>query len=171
MHADTGLTTENSSDFAFEVRSECQAAIRHLLSRVSTLEAASIPLRDVFEYDYREIAAMLGKSESATRQFLHRASLRWRRAEGYSEVEESELGLYRRAIEAREPTLLMEMLQGTTARALAYPQPLSASRPAREASPCSFRVNRQYAIALVLNGIVLCIVPVGVERMQSTDAA
>ncbi len=68
LHADAGSPAENSSDPQPENRSECEAAIRQLLSRVSASEAAAILLRDVFEFDYREIAAMLEKSESATRQ-------------------------------------------------------------------------------------------------------
>src|ERR1700730_2075680 len=35
LHADAGLTAESSSHPPFEVRSECEAAIRHILRRVS----------------------------------------------------------------------------------------------------------------------------------------
>src|SRR5438270_802467 len=111
-HADAAVTCEHWSDPQWEVRSECVAAIRHLLSRVSAAEAAAILLRDVFELEYREIAEMLEKSESATRQFLHRARLRARGTEAHAPAEDPYLGLCCRAIELREPALLMEMLQG-----------------------------------------------------------
>ena len=168
LHADAGLAAESSSDPPLEVRSECEAAIRHLLSRVSASEAAAILLRDVFELDYHEIADMLDKSESATRQFLHRARLRARGIEAHAEVEESYLGLCCRAIEAREPALLMELLQGITAQAQACPTPAGSETRARSATTL-VQINGRYAIALVLDGVVLCIVPVGVEAMRSGE--
>jgi hypothetical protein len=42
LHVDAGLTAESSSDSSLEVRSECEAAIRHLLRRVNAWEAAAI---------------------------------------------------------------------------------------------------------------------------------
>lgn len=44
-----------------------------LLERLSPAERAVFLLRDVFEYEYREIAAILEKSEAACRQLLRRA--------------------------------------------------------------------------------------------------
>ncbi|MGB6309480.1 MAG: sigma-70 family RNA polymerase sigma factor [Steroidobacteraceae bacterium] len=166
LHADAGLTAESSSDSPLEVRSECEAAIRHLLSRVSPSEAAAVLLRDVFELDYHEIADMLDKSESATRQFLHRARLRARGPEAHPEAEESYFALCCRALEAREPALLMEMLLGITAQAPVYPTALGRETGARSASML-VQINGRYAVALVLDGIVLCIVPVGIQTMQS----
>lgn len=170
LHADVGLPAESPSDPPLEVRSECEAAIRHLLSRVSASEAAAILLRDVFELDYHEIADMLDKNESATRQVLHRARLRARGTDAHAEAEESYLGLCCRAIEAREPALLMEMLQGATAQAQACPAPVGRETGARSASRL-VHINGRYAIALVLDGVVLCIVPVGVPAMRSGEAA
>jgi RNA polymerase sigma factor (sigma-70 family) len=162
--ADAGLTAESSADPPFEIRSDCEAAIRHLLSRVSASEAAAILLRDVFELDYREIAAMLDKSEAATRQVLHRARLRARGAEACTEPDECYLGLCCRAIESREPALLMEMLQGITAQAQACSALVGRETGARSTSTL-VHINGRYAIALVLDGVVLCIVPVGVQAM------
>jgi RNA polymerase sigma factor (sigma-70 family) len=170
LHADAGLTAESSPRPPLEVKSECESAIRHLLSRVSASDAAAILLRDVFELDYHEIADMLDKSESATRQVLHRARLRARRTEAHAEAEEPYLGLCCRAIEAREPALLMKMLQGITAQAQACPAPVGREAAARSASML-VHINGRYAIALVLDGVVLCIVPVGVQAMRSGEAA
>jgi RNA polymerase sigma-70 factor (ECF subfamily) len=169
LHADPGLTAESWADTPLEVRSNCEAAIRHLLGRVSASEAAAILLRDVFELDYNEIADMLDKSESATRQVLHRARLRARGGEVNAEAEESYLRLCCRAIEAREPALLMEMLQGITAQAQACPTAIGRKAGARSASVL-VQINGHYAIALVLDGVVLCIVPVGVQAMRSGEA-
>jgi RNA polymerase sigma factor (sigma-70 family) len=169
LHADAGLA-ERSSDAPAEARSECEAAIRHLLSRVSSSEAAAILLRDVFELDYHEIAALLDKSEAATRQMLHRARHRARATEAQAEVDESYLGLCCRAIEAREPVALMEMLQGITAQAQACPTPAGREAGPRTSSML-VQVNGHYAMALVLDGVVLCIVPLGVQAMRSSETA
>jgi hypothetical protein len=159
-HADAGLTAESSSNPPLEARSECEAALRHLLNRVGASEAAAILLRDVFELDYHEIAVMLGKSEAATRQALHRARLRARKIEAQAETEESFLELCCQAIGAREPALLMEMLQGIRAQAQACSAPVGRGTGARSTSML-VQFNGRYAIALVLDGVVLCIVPVG----------
>jgi RNA polymerase sigma factor (sigma-70 family) len=169
-HADAGLPPEGSSEPLMDVRSDCEAALRHLLSRVSPAEAAAILLRDVFEFDYDEIARIVGKSEAASRQFLHRARTRTRRTGPSAEVEEPYVGLCWRAIEARDPALLMDMLQMTTARA----QPAAATagryRGARSSSML-VQVNGRYAIALVLDGVVLCVVPVGTQPTLVGESA
>jgi RNA polymerase sigma factor (sigma-70 family) len=161
-HADAGLPPEGPSELPMEVRSECEAALRYLLSRVSLAEAAAILLRDVFEFDYDEIARIVGKSEAAARQFLHRARTRTRRTEPPSDVEESHVGLCWRAIEARDPALLMDMLQMTTARAQPATITVARHRGARSSSML-VQVDGRYAIALVLDGVVLCLVPVGTQ--------
>jgi RNA polymerase sigma-70 factor (ECF subfamily) len=152
-----------------ELRSECEAALRHLLSRVSPAEAAAILLRDVFEFDYDEIARIVGKSEAASRQFLHRARTRARRPGAQADVDEPYVGLCWQAIEARDPELLMGMLQVTTARA----QRAAATVGPRVARSSSMlvHVNGRYAIALVLDGVVLCIVPVGTQAAMVGESA
>jgi RNA polymerase sigma factor (sigma-70 family) len=167
-HADAGLPTEGSSEPLMEVRSECEAALRHLLSRVSPAEAAAILLRDVFEFDYGEIARIVGKSEAASRQFLHRARTRARLTGHPSDVEEPYVGSFWRAIEARDPAPLMDMLQMTTARAQLAA--VGRHRSARSSSML-VQVNGRYAIALVLDGVVLCLVPVGTQATLAGESA
>jgi RNA polymerase sigma-70 factor (ECF subfamily) len=166
-HADGGLTVASASDCP-EVRSEREAAIRHLLNRVSGLEAATILLRDVFEFEYHEIAEILGRGEPATRQLLHRARQRARKNEAHNEVDAASFALFCRAIETREPALLMDMLHGITARARIGPPSLEKHAGARSASVL-VQINGRYAIALVLDGIILCVVPVGVQAMRSDE--
>jgi RNA polymerase sigma-70 factor (ECF subfamily) len=50
----------------------------HLLERLGPEERAAFLLRQAFDYDYGEIAPMLGKSEAAVRQIVHRAGERLR---------------------------------------------------------------------------------------------
>jgi RNA polymerase sigma factor (sigma-70 family) len=170
LHADAGLREESPSDPSLEVKAECEAAIRHLLSRVSASEGAAILLRDVFGFDYDEIADVLGKTESATRQALRRARLRARGTAARSEADECCLRLCCRAIESRAPVLLMEILRGIPAQAQACPTRVGCETWARSASVLG-QVNGRYAIALVLGGVVLYIVPVGVQAMRSGEAA
>ena len=163
-HEDSELGPEAAAELLVEARSECEAALRHLLSRVSPAEAAAILLRDVFEFDYDEIARIVGKSEAAARQFLHRARTRTRRSGVLADAEEPYVGWLWRAIEARDPAPLMHMLQMTPIRAQHAAVTAGRDRGARSSS-ILVQVNGRYAIALVLDGVVLCLVPVG----ASTD--
>jgi RNA polymerase sigma-70 factor (ECF subfamily) len=65
-----------SCEDLLRLRTDCEGALRHLLSRTSLTEAAVILLRDVFEFEYAEIAPLLGKTEATCRQFLRRARMR-----------------------------------------------------------------------------------------------
>lgn len=161
-HAQAGLPAEGWSEPLAEIRSECEAALRLLLSRVSRAEAAAILLREVFEFDYDEIARVIGKTDVACRQFLHRARTRSRRPGSPADLEETYVGLCWRAIEARDPALLMDMLQMTIARGQPVATTLGRHRGARSSSTL-VQVSGRYAIALVLDGVVLCIVPVGTQ--------
>jgi RNA polymerase sigma factor (sigma-70 family) len=157
---------ESSAAAPFDSASECESAIRHLLRRVSVSEAAVMLLRDVFELDYNEIAELLDKSEPATRQILHRARARARGAQAHGEVEESDFRLLCHAIAAREAIPLMAMLQGITAHASPATPSVACGVRARGTSML-VHINGRYAIALVLDGVVLCTVPVGVQPSLS----
>jgi len=159
-HTDVELPPDASCESLVEIRSDCEAALRHVLSRVSPSEAVAMLLRDVFEFDYDEIGRIVGKSDAACRQLLHRARERAHRADSSVDAEELHIALCWRAIEARDPAPLMELLQTTVGCA----QPFSAGTGQRCGARSSTRlvhVNGRYAIVLVLDGVVLCIVPVG----------
>jgi RNA polymerase sigma-70 factor (ECF subfamily) len=53
-------------------------AFMHVLERLGPEERAAFLLRQVFDYDYGEVAEMLGKREPAVRQMVHRAAERVR---------------------------------------------------------------------------------------------
>jgi len=61
-----------------EMATELSIAFLTLLERLGPEERAVFLLRDVFDYDYPDIAAIVGKAESTCRQTLHRARLRVR---------------------------------------------------------------------------------------------
>jgi RNA polymerase sigma-70 factor (ECF subfamily) len=57
---------------------DISVAFLHVLERLGPEERAAFLLRQVFDYDYGEIAGMLEKSEAAVRQAVHRAAERVR---------------------------------------------------------------------------------------------
>lgn len=61
-----------------ELAGELSMAFLAVIERLRPQERATFLLREVFDYDYPEVARMVGKSESACRQLVHRALLRVR---------------------------------------------------------------------------------------------
>jgi RNA polymerase sigma-70 factor (ECF subfamily) len=56
-----------------ELASDLSLALMHVLERLSPDERAALILHDAFDFDHREIAATLGKSEAASRKLVSRA--------------------------------------------------------------------------------------------------
>lgn len=67
---------EQTPERIVERADDLSVAFLHLLERLGPEERAAYLLRQAFDYDYGEIAAMLGKSEPAVRQSVHRAAER-----------------------------------------------------------------------------------------------
>jgi RNA polymerase sigma-70 factor (ECF subfamily) len=67
------LNRPPAPDYAAELTSDLSIAFLVLLERLGPEERAAFLLHEVFERDYDEIANVLGKSEPACRQMLHRA--------------------------------------------------------------------------------------------------
>ncbi|HEX6555519.1 MAG TPA: RNA polymerase sigma-70 factor [Ktedonobacteraceae bacterium] len=85
-----------------------------LLEQLQPVERAVFLLREVFDYDYAEIASFLGKSEVACRQWFSRAKKHLGdhrpRFQASPETQKQMLTGFLRAIQAGEMTPLMEML-------------------------------------------------------------
>ena len=64
---------ERTPESAAELASDVSVALMWVLERLSPEERAAFLLRQVFEHDYKDIASMLGKNETACRQLVHRA--------------------------------------------------------------------------------------------------
>ena len=169
-HAETEPAHERSSEELLKLRADCEGALRHLLSRTSLTEAAAILLRDVFEFDYVEIARLVGKTETTCRQFLQRARTRTRRAEASTDAEEHYVLSCWQAIEARNPARLIDMIQIQVARMTP-----SAQVKGQQGGPRSYsklvQVNGRYALALMLDGVVLCVVPIGTQTASESAAS
>lgn len=69
---------EHTPEAAAELAGELSVALLWVLERLSPEERAAFLLRQVFDYDYGEVATLLGKSEATCRQMVHRASVRVR---------------------------------------------------------------------------------------------
>ena len=63
-----------------EIAGEVSVAFLAVLERLGPEERAAFLLREVFDYDYPEVSRVVGKSESACRQLVHRALPRVREA-------------------------------------------------------------------------------------------
>lgn len=64
---------ENTPETAAELASDVSLALLWTLERLSAEERAAFLLRQAFDQDYADIAALLGKSEASCRQLVHRA--------------------------------------------------------------------------------------------------
>lgn len=69
---------EDTPELIAERANELSLAFLHMLERLAPEERAAFLLRQAFDYDYPEIARMLGKREAAVRQMIHRAGERLR---------------------------------------------------------------------------------------------
>jgi RNA polymerase sigma-70 factor, ECF subfamily len=67
---------ENTPETAAEMAGEVSVALMWVLERLAPEERAAFLLRQAFDHDYGDIATLLGKSEAAVRQIVHRASER-----------------------------------------------------------------------------------------------
>jgi len=69
---------EPAADAATELASDLSVAFLVVLERLAPEERAALLLHDVFDCDYADISRILGKSEPACRQIVHRARERAR---------------------------------------------------------------------------------------------
>jgi RNA polymerase sigma-70 factor (ECF subfamily) len=167
--AETEPAHERSSEDLVKLRADSEGALRHLLSRTSLTEAAAILLRDVFEFDYAEIARLIGKTESTCRQFLKRARTRTHRAEPSTDAEDNHVLWCWQAIEDRNPARLIDMIQMWAPR-MGPPALVKAQRAGRRSYSKLVQVNGRYALALMLDGTVLCVVPIGTQTASESAA-
>lgn len=76
----------HTPETAAELAGELSVAFMWVLERLSPDERAAFLLRQVFDHDYAEVATLLGKTESACRQLVHRAAERVRQERPRFEV-------------------------------------------------------------------------------------
>jgi RNA polymerase sigma-70 factor, ECF subfamily len=107
-------TPEPPPDRDVELSSDLSIAFLVLLERLAPEERAAFLLHDVFDCGYPEIAGLLGKSEAASRQIVHRARTRVRgEQQRFHATEASRVRLLKTfvaAVEARDEQTLLQLL-------------------------------------------------------------
>jgi RNA polymerase sigma factor (sigma-70 family) len=167
---------ESSLEHTVAMRQQCIAALTELLRRVGLEEAAAILLREVFEADYSDIARAAGKTVAASRQFVHRALARAHRAlpsaKRHENTSDDETATYVSlcwdAIQSRNPAVLFAMIAASPVAACTLKSsPARGARGTARTSCELVQVQGRYAMALTLDGVLLCVVPVGITPEDS----
>ncbi len=109
LFAEKIYTSEQQLEFA----SNLSMAFMALLERLSPTERAAFLLREVFDVSYEEIARIVGKSETACRQLIHRARDRVRRENPRFEATEEDrrrlIEKFRAAVGAADEQTLLSL--------------------------------------------------------------
>jgi len=108
------IATDRASDPArgAEVASDLSLALLVLLERLGPEERAAFLLREVFDAGYDEIAGVLGASQAAVRQMVHRARERVRGGRRFAappDAQERLLGRFLEAVESDDRDALLAL--------------------------------------------------------------
>jgi RNA polymerase sigma-70 factor, ECF subfamily len=107
------LSAEAMPDRGLELASDLSVAMLTLLETLAPDERAAFLLHEVFEVGYGRIAAILGKSEPACRQLIHRARERVRGSRKRFETDESTkaalIGRFKAAVESSDEQALLQL--------------------------------------------------------------
>lgn len=105
--------TAPPADFQSELASDLSVAFLVVLERLAPEERAAFLLHDVFESEYADIAAILGKNEASCRQIVHRARQRVRQDRPRFKVSETArsrlLEQFLGALRTENPTALLSI--------------------------------------------------------------
>lgn len=174
-----------SAEMDAALAQEAARALHVLAAHLTPADAAAVLLYEVFEASHAEIAQASGKTEAGSRQQLRRALLRLRQARGrpahalQAELEppqEAVFRLYLQSLQLRDPQTLWAMLRHPPISAVSgY---VNASAAAFEAAPsppgvtCGVvQVGGQLGLVLTLDGVRLCVVPLGVWPERTLEIA
>ncbi len=154
---------------------EAARALRLLAAHLAPEEGAAVLLHEVFEATHADIAEVSGRSEAASRQQLRRALLRLRHARTAGDSapeqephEEATFRLYLQSLQLRDPRVLWAMLRHPPISAVAH-LPAPASPPATTPHTIAsgvIQIGGQLGLVLTLDGVQLCVVPLGVRAEQ-----
>jgi RNA polymerase sigma-70 factor (ECF subfamily) len=107
------ISAEPPPDRDVELASDLSMAFLVLLERLAPEERAAFLLHDVFDCGYDEIAHLLGKSEAASRQVVHRARSRVRSERQRFQATEADrvqmVKTFMAAMQARDEDALMHL--------------------------------------------------------------
>jgi len=171
-----------SAEAAAALAQEAARALRLLAAHLAPADGAAVLLHAVFEVDHAEIARIGGRSEAASRQQLRRALSRLRNAAGANpqrrplpdreSSQETVFRLYLQSLRLRDPQTLWAMLRQPPVRASArMPQaPTEAAAAPRATTGGVVQVGGQLGLVLTLDGVTLCVLPLGVRGEREAEA-
>ena len=143
---------------------DAAAVLRQIARRLRPEEAASLLLYTVFDFDHADLSRLGGHGEAASRQRLHRAMQRLRDATREDKVDredaELRLGMYQRAMQMRNPASLMALLGKPVVSAVA-PASIASHGDAPRSKATLVHSGGHYAMSIELDGVVLCVMPLG----------
>ena len=156
---------------------------------VTPAEGAAVLLHAVFDVSHAELAQARGGTVAASRQQLRRALQRVRQVQdeastidgdGRPELQGAEaalLRLYLQSLQSRDPQTLWALLRQppVSARAVLGPaKALHAAWPVPLTAPCApstlsgvVQAGGQLGLVLTLDGVMLCVVPLGPHAAQA----
>lgn len=180
---DAGLSSSPSAEAEAAQAQQAERALRVLAARLAPADGAAVLLYEVFEASHAELAQASGKTEAGSRQQLRRALLRLRQAgpdgarqevDEAGEREDSIFRVYLRSLQLRDPQALWAMLGQppvrSVVRAVSVPGVPAAPRAAATATTCGIvQVGGQLGLVLTLDGVRLCVLPLGVRAVGEQD--
>ena len=157
---------------------DASRALRLLAAHLAPADGALVLLHEVFELGHAEIAQAGGQSEAASRQQLRRALLRLRRARSGLEPrplperesdEEAVFRMFLQSLRLRDPHILWALLRHPPVSASAR---AGAAASVPSAISCSVvQMGGQLGLVLALDGVTLCVLPLGVRTVHEPQAA
>lgn len=179
--AGSPLRAAPSAEMDAALAQEAAHALRLLAARLTPAEGAAVLLLEVFEVSHAEMAQAVGQSEAGSRQQLRRALLRLRQAGGQADgqagpepepSEETVFRLYLQALQLRDPQTLWAMLRQPPIQALAgRPTVAAPAASPRPQTACGvMQVGGQLGLVLTLDGVTLCVLPLGVRPAPELEA-
>jgi RNA polymerase sigma factor (sigma-70 family) len=150
-------------------------ALLHLVQRLAPEDVAAVLLYEVFELGHAELGELSGRSESASRQHMHRL-LRRLKFDGDATDQPAKdrleadndavLALCRLAMVQRDASGLMALLQTSRPMALAaaggcHPEASASAAGEGGTSTRLMLVQGRLALAVCLGGVLLCVLPLG----------
>lgn len=191
MGASDTLRASASAEVEVALAQQARHALRVLAARLAPADGAAVLLYEVFEASHAELAQAGGRTEAGSRQQLRRALLRLRQAQAdgdatpepavypdLRENEEATFRVYLQSLQLRDPQALWAMLGQPPVRAVV--RALSASgvavlagaHPATAAATTTcgvVQVGGQLGLVLTLDGVRLCVLPLGVRSVGELD--
>ena len=181
---DAGLASTPSAEAEAAQAQQAERALRVLAARLAPADGAAVLLYEVFEASHAELAQAGGRTEACSRQQLRRALLRLRQPgpdgarQGVEEAAEREdssmFRVYLQSLQLRDPQALWAMLGQPPVRAVvqavSVPGVPVAPRAAATATTCGIvQVGGQLGLVLTLDGVRLCVLPLGVRAVCGLD--